>query len=131
MKKFLVIVLLIISNYVMGQQDSLQVTEKMIVPFSRYYDSGVLQQSGFVAVLNVYNSNTCESQLVSVCDSVWCLYDSQGKILQLARYRNGLKSDVWEYYFDTYIGQAIYVEGEKVRYLEVDYNGKLLYLKDF
>lgn len=130
MKKVLVLVLLLLS-IVVTAQDSLVIQNKMIAPFYRYYDNGNLQQSGFVSVLNLYNPKNCEYSMISVCDSTWKMYDTKGKLWQVAEYKEGLKTGVWLYYMQDYIGQAVYVDDVKVRYLEMDYSGKLLYLKDF
>ena len=112
-------------------QDSLYIKDKTMAPFSRWHDNGNLHQTGFVSILNLYNSATCEYSLVSVCDSTWKLYDNTGKLVQVAHYLNGTKTGVWEYYLDDYIGQVVYSDGYKVRYLELNYQGKLLYMKDF
>jgi len=129
MKTLLIFLLLLLGSYNIQGQEIIK--EKMLAPFFRYYDSGQLQQSGYVSVLNVYDTLTCVSRLVSVVDSTWLLYDSKGKLVQTCQYQNGLKVGVWEYFMDDYIGQAVYVEGLKVRYIEMTYTGKLLFLKDF
>lgn len=128
MKKLLIFLLLLLGSYSKGQEI---IREKLIANFERYYDNGNLQQTGYVSVLNLYDSITCTSRLISVTDSTWKSYDGQGKLLQISNYKEGLKHGAWQYYLEGYTAQVIYVEGIKVRYLEVSDTGKLMYLKDF
>lgn len=131
MKKILIILLLLLGSYSnsIGQEEV--VTQKISIYFERFYDSGQIQQSGYISLLNVYDTVTCLSRVVSVTDSIWLLYDYRGKLIQKGYYQEGLKIGVWEYYMEGYIGQAVYIEGQKVRYLEVSDTGQLIYLKDF
>ncbi len=85
MKKFLLVVALMVSGMVFSQNSNpVLEAEGELVKATYYYDNGKVQQVGYFK----------DGKL----DGKWTSYDVNGDVQAIAEYTNGAKTGTWMYY---------------------------------
>ena len=95
MKKFMIIVAVLISSMIFAQKGTpkLEVVDNM-VKATYYYDNGKIQQEGF------FKDGKLEGK--------WIAYDAQGNKLSVGEYSNGQKTGKWFFYNEAKLSQVDY-----------------------
>jgi len=85
MKKYLLIVVMMVSGFVFSQGNSpVLEAEGQLVKATYYYENGNVQQVGYFK----------DGKL----DGKWTSYDVNGNVSAIAEYTNGVKSGKWMYF---------------------------------
>lgn len=103
MKKVILVLGLLFSSVLSAQNQKTYVKSELteLITYTKTSENGVILETG---TFNKFGKH----------DGTWKQYDSNGNLLVIAKFENGIKHGVWQHWFRNKYAEVLYNKGRRV-----------------